>query len=76
MQHHAPESSACRWSIDLGPECTLACNYYTLRADGSLNFPRDWVLQVGQPWSNALSVVIRAQGKQPASTDLQQIIYQ
>lgn len=34
------------WAIDLGGGCRLACNYYTLRADGSPNYPRSWVLQV------------------------------
>ncbi len=34
------------WSLDLGPGRALACNYYTLRADASYNFPRCWTLQV------------------------------
>ena len=34
------------WAIHLGGGCRLACNYYTLRADGSPNYPRSWVLQV------------------------------
>lgn len=34
------------WSLDLGAGRALACNYYTLRADASPNFPRSWTLQV------------------------------
>lgn len=34
------------WVIDLGPGHSLVPNYYTLRHDGSLDFLRNWVLQV------------------------------
>jgi hypothetical protein len=33
------------WALDLGPGTRLVCNYYTLRADGSADFLRSWVLQ-------------------------------
>jgi hypothetical protein len=33
--------------VDLGDCHRLLCNYYTLRQDGSSDFPRHWVLQVG-----------------------------
>lgn len=35
------------WMVDLGPGHGLMCNFYTLRQDGSRNFLRSWVLQVG-----------------------------
>ena len=34
------------WQADLGVRHSLACNYYTVRADASGNFPHDWELQV------------------------------
>lgn len=33
------------WRVDLGEGRRLRCNYYTMRQDGSCNFPRDWELQ-------------------------------
>ncbi|GBF97048.1 hypothetical protein Rsub_09521 [Raphidocelis subcapitata] len=33
------------WLVDLGPPHRLLCNYYTMRHDGSSDFPRHWVLQ-------------------------------
>lgn len=36
------------WSLDLGPGHFLECNYYTLRADGSPDFLRNWALQGSQ----------------------------
>ena len=33
------------WAIDLGPAHSLECNFYTLRADGSADFLRNWALQ-------------------------------
>ena len=33
------------WQLDLGSH-RLTCNCYMLRADGSCNYPRSWVLQV------------------------------
>ena len=33
------------WAVDLGPGHALECNYYTLRADGSYDFLRNWALQ-------------------------------
>ena len=32
------------WLLDLGTS-RLACDHYTLRADGSVNYPRSWALQ-------------------------------
>jgi len=43
------------WSLDLGPGHLLECNYYTLRADGSPDFLRNWALQGsedGVTWSD------------------------
>lgn len=37
--------SSAWWEIDLGPHHRLCCTFYTLRADGSRNFPRSWVLE-------------------------------
>lgn len=34
------------WQADLGVHHSLACNYYTVRADASGNFQHDWELQV------------------------------
>ena len=34
------------WQADLGVHHSLACNYYTVRADASGNFLHDWELQV------------------------------
>lgn len=34
------------WQADLGEQHSLACNYYTVRADASGNLLRDWELQV------------------------------
>ena len=34
------------WQADLGAQHSLACNYYTLRADASGNCLHDWELQV------------------------------
>jgi hypothetical protein len=34
------------WQADLGVHHSLACNYYTVRADASGNFIHDWELQV------------------------------
>ena len=36
------------WVLDLGAEHHLICNFYSLRHDGSTDFLRNWVLQVGQ----------------------------
>jgi hypothetical protein len=33
------------WAIDLGSGTQLVANYYTIRQDGSSNFPRSWALQ-------------------------------
>ena len=33
------------WEVDLGLDHQLECNYYTLRADGSGDFLRNWCLQ-------------------------------
>ena len=33
------------WSVELAGEERLAVNYYTIRHDGSNNYPRNWVLQ-------------------------------
>ena len=35
------------WLVDLGPGHRLIINYYTLRHDGSQDFLRNWVLEVG-----------------------------
>ncbi|GIL97309.1 hypothetical protein Vretimale_2789 [Volvox reticuliferus] len=35
------------WQVDLGEQHQLAITYYTLRHDGSQDFVRSWVLQVG-----------------------------
>lgn len=35
------------WAVDLGEGNRLMCNYYTVRHDGSQDFMRSWVLQVG-----------------------------
>ena len=35
------------WEVALLPGHRLTCNYYYLRHDGSPDFPRHWVLQVG-----------------------------
>ena len=34
------------WQADLGAHHSLACNFYTVRADASGNFLHDWELQV------------------------------
>jgi hypothetical protein len=47
------------WSLDLGPGHRLAPNYYVLRQDGSNDFPRHWVLQVGG-WGRVWLVVLGA----------------
>ena len=44
-----PQAAPCGrrltwWLLDLGSR-RLACNHYTLRADGSGNYPRSWRLQ-------------------------------
>lgn len=33
------------WALDLGAGHALECNFYTLRADGSYDFLRNWALQ-------------------------------
>uniref|UniRef100_A0A6U9RRN1 BTB domain-containing protein n=1 Tax=Picocystis salinarum TaxID=88271 RepID=A0A6U9RRN1_9CHLO len=33
------------WQVALANQCTLQCNYYSLRSDSSCNFPRNWVLE-------------------------------
>ena len=33
------------WRVDLGEGRRLRCNHYTMRQDGSTNFPRQWELQ-------------------------------
>lgn len=33
------------WSLDLGNKRALDCSYYSIRADGSQNFLRNWALQ-------------------------------
>ncbi|KAI4388508.1 hypothetical protein MLD38_000829 [Melastoma candidum] len=43
------------WMIDLGQDHQLMCNYYTLRQDGSVSYPRFWKLQGsldGKSWSD------------------------
>lgn len=35
------------WLLDLGEEHSLIVNHYSLRADGSTDFLRSWILQVG-----------------------------
>eukprot|EP00873_Tetraselmis_striata_P037090 jgi/Tetstr1/457354/TSEL_043957.t1 len=43
------------WALDLGASTHLAANYYTLRQDGSSNFPRSWALQAsadGVTWTD------------------------
>lgn len=37
------------WLLDLGEEHGLIVNHYTLRADGSTDFLRSWILQVCPP---------------------------
>jgi hypothetical protein len=44
----AENGLASWWSLDLGPGHLLECNYYTLRADGSPDFLRNWALQGSQ----------------------------
>jgi hypothetical protein len=51
----AENGLASWWSLDLGPGHLLECNYYTLRADGSPDFLRNWSLQGSQDgvmWSD------------------------
>lgn len=51
----AENGLASWWSLDLGPGHLLECNYYTLRADGSPDFLRNWALQGSQDgvaWSD------------------------
>jgi len=41
------------WQVALANQYTLQCNYYSLRSDGSCNFPRNWVLEGsedGETW--------------------------
>lgn len=33
------------WQVSLANHYTLQCNFYSLRSDGSCNFPRNWVLE-------------------------------
>nr|XP_025606961.1 BTB/POZ domain-containing protein At2g30600-like isoform X3 [Arachis hypogaea]XP_025660361.1 BTB/POZ domain-containing protein At2g30600-like isoform X3 [Arachis hypogaea] len=43
------------WTVDLGQDHQLMCNYYTLRQDGSKAFPRSWNFQGsldGKNWTN------------------------
>ncbi len=44
----AENGLASWWSLDLGSGHLLECNYYTLRADGSPDFLRNWALQGSQ----------------------------
>ena len=41
-----PSKTGTWWQINLGPGHRLICNYYTLRHDGSSEFPLCWALQV------------------------------
>ncbi len=45
------------WLVDLGPGHRLIINYYTLRHDGSQDFLRNWVLEVGCAQAQHASLV-------------------
>ncbi len=43
------------WMVDLGAQHRLGITYYTLRHDGSNDYARSWVLQVGHVQQGGLA---------------------
>lgn len=46
LNQAGPGKTGTWWLFDLGANHRLICKYYTLRHDGTFDFPRTWYLQV------------------------------